>query len=97
MSSLIQSWYEPYNGFNFRYLFVTSVCLICLSHVVNLVYWIMRRSADPKVGGMSDRKKYKYSKGRGQKPQSRKLSVKEGGTPLSVNFFPLVFLEPTVR
>ena len=38
-------------------------------------------------------------KGRFQKPQSRKLSVKGGGgvPPLSVNFFPLGFLEPTVR
>ena len=39
-----------------------------------------------------------YGKGRFQKPQSRKLSVKGGGVPpLSVNFFPLGFLEPAVR
>ena len=39
---------------------------------------------------------YNLYKGRFQKPQSRKLSVKGGGTPLSVNFFLLGFLEPAV-
>ena len=37
-------------------------------------------------------------KGRVQKPPARKLSVEGGGVPpLSVNFFPLGFREPTVR
>ena len=37
-------------------------------------------------------------KGRVQKPPARKLSVEGGGVPpLSVNFFPLGFWEPTVR
>ena len=46
---VIQSAYEPYNGFNFHYLFLTSVCLICVSHVVNIVYWAVRRVVDPTV------------------------------------------------
>ena len=46
---VIQSSYEPYNGFNFFYLFVTSVCLICVSHIVNLIYWTVRRHIDPMV------------------------------------------------
>ena len=42
---------------------------------------------------------YFVSMGRVQKPPARKLSVEGGGggTPLSVNFFPLGFWEPTVR
>ena len=45
------------------------------------------------------RKKYLHrkAKGRVQKPPARKLSMEGGGTPLSVNFFPLGFREPTVR
>ena len=46
---VIQSSYEPYNGFNFYYLFVTSVCLICVSHIVNLIYWAVRRHINPLV------------------------------------------------
>ena len=46
---VIQSSYEPYNGFNFFYLFLTSVCLICVSHIVNLIYWAVRRHINPMV------------------------------------------------
>ena len=46
---VIQSSYEPYNGFNFFYLFLTSVCLICVSHIVNLIYWAVRRYINPMV------------------------------------------------
>ena len=46
---VVQSSYEAYHGFNFQYLFVTSVCLICTSHVVNGVYWAIRRAVNPKV------------------------------------------------
>ena len=46
---VIQSSYEPYKGFNFFYLFVTSVCLICVSHVVNFIYWAVIRNALPMV------------------------------------------------
>ena len=46
---VIQSSYEPYNGFNFYYLFVTSVCLICVSHILNLIYWAVRRHINPMV------------------------------------------------
>ena len=52
---VIQSSYGPYYGFNFGYLFATSVCLICFSHLVNLIYWILRRSADPKVGELHNK------------------------------------------
>ena len=48
---VVQSSYEAYHGFNFQYLFVTSVCLICTSHVVNGVYWAIRRAVNPKVNG----------------------------------------------
>ena len=46
---VIQSKYEPYHGFNFHYLFVTSVCLICTSHVVTFIYWTLRRICNPEV------------------------------------------------
>ena len=46
---VIQQNYVPYNGFNFYFLFITSVCLICVSHVVNLVYWTVRRIVNPMV------------------------------------------------
>ena len=46
---VIQKNYVPYNGFNFYILFITSVCLICVSHVVNLVYWTVRRIVNPMV------------------------------------------------
>ena len=46
---VIQSKYEPYQGFNFHYLFVTSVCLICSSHIVTFVYWTVRRMCNPEV------------------------------------------------
>ena len=46
---VIQSSYEPYNGFNFFYLFVTSVCLICVSHIVIFIYWAFRRQVNPMV------------------------------------------------
>ena len=46
---VIQSAYEPYNGFNFHYLFLTSVCLICVSHIVNFIYWTVRRHVNPMV------------------------------------------------
>ena len=49
---VIQSAYEPYNGFNFYYLFVTSVCLITVSHFVNIFYWAVRRTVDPMVTAM---------------------------------------------
>ena len=49
---VIQSAYEPYNGFNFHYLFVTSVCLITVSHFVNIFYWAVRRTVDPMVTAM---------------------------------------------
>ena len=49
---VIQSAYEPYNGFNFYYLFVTSVCLITVSHFVNIFYWAVRRAVDPMVTAM---------------------------------------------
>ena len=49
---VVQSAYEAYHGFNFQYLFVTSVCLICSSHVVNIIYWTMRKRANPKVKRM---------------------------------------------
>ena len=48
-NKIIQKSYIPYKGFNFGYLFITSVTLICLAHVVNFIYWIMRYSADPEV------------------------------------------------
>ena len=46
---VVQSAYEAYHGFNFQYLFVASVCLICSSHVVNIIYWTMRKRANPTV------------------------------------------------
>ena len=46
---VIQSAYEPYNGFNFHYLFVTSVCLISASHIVTFIYWTVRRMCNPEV------------------------------------------------
>ena len=49
---VIQSAYKPYNGFNFHYLFVTSVCLITVSHFVNIFYWAVRRTVDPMVTAM---------------------------------------------
>ena len=48
-NKIIQKSYIPYKGFNFGYLFITSVTLICLAHVVNFIYWILRYSADPEV------------------------------------------------
>ena len=48
-TNVIQFAYEPYHGFNFGYLFVTSVCLICTCHLVNIIYWAMRRRVNPKV------------------------------------------------
>ena len=46
---VIQSMYEPYQGFNFHYLFVTSVCLISASHIVTFVYRTVRRMCNPEV------------------------------------------------
>ena len=36
---VVQKSYKPYGGFNFNYLFITSVCLLLISHVVTAFYW----------------------------------------------------------
>ena len=38
-TAVIQQAYQQFNGFNFFYLFVSSVCLLVISHLCNAVYW----------------------------------------------------------
>ena len=46
---VVQKSYKPYGGFNFNYLFITSVCLLIVSHVFNAIYWWGRMEAGCKV------------------------------------------------
>ena len=46
---VVQQSYEPYGGFNFNYLFITSICLLIVSHVFNAIYWWGRMEAGCKV------------------------------------------------
>ena len=46
---VVQKSYKPYGGFNFNYLFITSVCLLLISHVVTALYWATHLKNNTKV------------------------------------------------
>ena len=46
---VVQQSYELLDGFNFNYLFITSICLLIVSHVFNAIYWWSRMDAGCKV------------------------------------------------
>jgi hypothetical protein len=46
---IVQKVYEPYNGFNFNYLFITSASLLIFSHICNAFYWAVLLKKNTKV------------------------------------------------
>jgi len=46
---VLQQSYTPYNGFNFNYLFITSICLLIFSHIFNIIYWSILLRKETKV------------------------------------------------
>ena len=48
---VLQQAYRQYNDFNFFYLFLTSIGLLCVTHVFNVTYWVLARNTkETKVG-----------------------------------------------
>ena len=52
-----QKSYKPYGGFNFNYLFITSVCLLIVSHIVTGLYWAicLRNGTTVRIAALKDR------------------------------------------
>ena len=46
---VLQQSYTPYNGFNFNYLFIASICLLIFSHIFNIIYWSILLRKETKV------------------------------------------------
>ena len=43
---VLQQAYQQYNDFNFFYLFLTSVGLLTVTHVFNVIYWVLARNRE---------------------------------------------------